>query len=193
MRISLLLTLVMGASTAFAQGPENVVKTNPFGYFASQYQVGFERALNDNFSVQLSAGLIAGSGETSISTVDSLGNPSSITSSYSRTGFILIPEVRYYPGGNACEGFYAALAARVRNVSTEIDDEPLYDRNVIGGALLVGFQVYKSDMLIDFFVGPQIKSDDTVWHVDDATEDLDLFNSDGRVGVRFGLNIGFGF
>jgi hypothetical protein len=26
-----------------------------------------------------------------------------------------------------------------------------------------------------------------------STEELDLFNSDGRVGVRFGLNIGFGF
>ena len=193
MRISLLLALVMGVSTAFAQGPQNVVKTNPFGYFASQYQVGFERALTDNFSVQLSAGLISGSGVTTLSSVDSTGNIVTTTSSFSRTGFILIPEVRYYPGGFACAGFYAALAARIRQVGTAIDDEPLYDRDVIGGALLVGFQVYKSDMLIDVFVGPQIKSDKTVWYIDDATEDLDLFNSDGRVGVRFGLNIGFGF
>ena len=38
----------------------HVAKTNPFGLFASQYQLGYEHGLNDNFSVQLSAGFMGG-------------------------------------------------------------------------------------------------------------------------------------
>ena len=36
-----------------AQQVTHVAKTNPFGRCASQYQLGYEHGLNDNFSVQL--------------------------------------------------------------------------------------------------------------------------------------------
>ena len=53
------------ASVTFAQQVTHVAKTNPFGLFASQYQLGYEHGLNDNFSVQLSAGFMGGTGEAS--------------------------------------------------------------------------------------------------------------------------------
>lgn len=65
--------------------------------------MGYEHALNDKFSVQLSAGLIAGSG--SIFTTDTV-TLETTTVTYKRSGYIAIPEVRFYPKGNACEGFY---------------------------------------------------------------------------------------
>ena len=45
---------------AQSNGPAHVIKTNPFGLFLGQYQLGYEHALSDNFSVQLSAGMISG-------------------------------------------------------------------------------------------------------------------------------------
>ena len=49
------------ASVTSAQQVTHVAKTNPLGLFASQYQLGYEHGLNDNFSVQLSAGFMGGS------------------------------------------------------------------------------------------------------------------------------------
>ena len=54
------------ASVTSAQQVTHVAKTNPFGLFASQYQLGYEHGLNDNFSVQLSAGFMGGTGEAAI-------------------------------------------------------------------------------------------------------------------------------
>ena len=79
------------ASVTSAQQVTHVAKTNPFGLFASQYQLGYEHGLNDNFSVQLSAGFMGGTGEAS-----DLDDPLSLnTVSTQRTGFIAVPEVRW--------------------------------------------------------------------------------------------------
>ena len=176
----------VAASETSAQQVTHVAKTNPIGLFASQYQLGYEHGLNDNFSVQLSAGFMGGSGEA----LD-LDDPASLNMvSTQRTGFIAIPEVRWYPGASACEGFYLALAGRYRTSQTvDADDNVRLDRSAVGGALLLGFQRLSDGYAVDFFLGPQYK---TV----DSSGDLDvsgIFNNDDNVGVRLGLNLGFGW
>ena len=98
--------------------------------------------------------------------------------------------MRYRPAKAACEGFYLALAGRYRTSQTvDADDNVRLDRSAVGGALLLGFQRLSDGYAVDFFLGPQYK---TV----DSSGDLDvsgLFNNDDNVGVRLGLNLGFGW
>ncbi|MCH1587581.1 MAG: DUF3575 domain-containing protein [Flavobacteriales bacterium] len=180
---SVLAFLGLGAT---AQQVTQNIKTNPLGFFAAQYQLAYEYGLNDNLSVQLSAGAIGGSGEA-FSLDPNVTNQISTT----RSGFIVIPELRYFPGGSACEGFYISLGGRYRTATTvDSDDNERLSRQAAGGSLLLGFQKVGGDgYTVDFFLGPQFK---TV----DASGDLDvsgLFNNDDNVGVRLGVNIGFGW
>ena len=119
--------------TLSAQQNTQAVKTNPLGFFAGQYQVAYERALNDNFSVQLSAGFIGGTSEGTL-----VGDSLEITTeTYNKTGFIAIPEVRWYPGGSACEGFYIAALGRFRSATTVNEsDDVILERTANGAAVV---------------------------------------------------------
>ena len=177
---------VLIAGTTLAQSDVGrVVKTNPLGFFAGQYQIAYEHALTDNISAQLSLGYIGGSTTLSDTTATDI--------STSRNGYIAIPEVRWYPKGGACSGFYVSLAGRFRSVSNTADDtgETLLERTASGGAMLVGYQSIKENMAWEFFVGPQYKSVTNTSDLVPASTSLNEEN-DG-VGVRFGVNIGFGF
>ena len=183
-KIVLILSMCAFGVAAHAQQITHAVKANPIGFFAGQYQLGYEHGLTDVISAQVSAGLITGSGETT-----RLGDPLEIMGT-TRSGFIVIPEIRIYPGGSACEGFYASLVGRYRTAET-VDDEgnTRLDRSAIGGALVLGYQRVTSGYVVDFFIGPQVKKVE-------ADGDLDvseLFNNDDNVGVRLGVNIGFGW
>ena len=72
------------------------------------------------------------------------------------------------------------------------DDNERLSRQAAVGSLLLGFQKVGGDgYTVDFFLGPQFKTV-TV----DASGDLDVsgfFNNDDNVGVRLGVNIGFGW
>ena len=56
MKNYLLIAFIICATSLSAQsdGPGQVVKANPFGFIVGQYQFGYERALNEKFSVQIS-------------------------------------------------------------------------------------------------------------------------------------------
>lgn len=169
------------ASVTSAQQVTHVAKTNPFGLFASQYQLGYEHGLNDNFSVQLSAGFMGGSLEIED------GSSNSVLGQ--RSGFIAIPEGRWYPGASACEGFYLALAGRYRATKVvDGDGDEVGDRTAVGGALLLGFQRLSDGYAVDFFLGPQYKTVDTSGNASGGS-----FINDDNVGVRFGVNLGFGW
>ena len=117
------------ASVTSAQQVTHVAKTNPLGLFASQYQLGYEHGLNDNFSVQLSAGFMGGSLEIED------GSSNSVLTQRPSIGFIAIPEARWYPGFSACEGFYLALAGRYRATKVvDGDGDEVGDRTAVGGA-----------------------------------------------------------
>jgi len=178
------LLFCAGALMAQSNGPEHVIKTNPFGLLLGQYQLGYEHALSDKFSVQLSAGMIVGE----LTAFDSITSES-ITAS--RSGYIVIPEVRFYPGKKASEGFYIAAVARFRSESLDINDDPWYTRNAMGAAFVFGYQYYGDGIMVDAFLGPQYKNIDTEWHDDSFSEESPLFP--GGNGVRFGINVGFGW
>ena len=178
------LLFCTGSLIAQSNGPAHVIKTNPFGLFLGQYQLGYEHALFDNLSVQVSAGMISGE----LTATDS-NSVELITAS--RSGFIVIPEVRFYPGKKACEGFYLASVARFRSESVDINDVPWYTRNAMGAALVFGYQYYGDGVMVDVFLGPQFKNVKTDWFDESISEEEPLFN--GGNGVRFGVNIGFGW
>lgn len=173
--------------TMSAQQNTQAVKTNPLGFFAGQYQVAYERALNDNFSVQLSAGFIGGTSEGTLVT-DSLEVSTEI---YNKTGFIAIPEVRWYPGGSACEGFYIAALGRFRSATTVNEsDDVILERTANGAAVVLGYQRATDGYMVDFFVGPQYKAVTSAGTLEEASS---FFTSDNPMGVRVGLNLGFGW
>lgn len=194
----LLFAFSIFSNLLHAQEKENVLKINMFGLFVGQSQLSYERAFNENFSVQISAGYISRTQELSF------GQDGGIE--YMTKGFILIPEARYY-FSDVIDGFYAAAFLRYRSTQLEVeyDDEPSYkrDRNSAGGGLLIGYQVLLGDadiVALDIFIGPQYKA------VNQAKKEYYDGNSDPvgfddnelkiekeGIGVRFGMNIGIAF
>lgn len=192
MKNTFLVALLLCAGSVFAQETANVVKTNALGHFAGQYQFGYELALSGNISVQAQAGLITGSGS-------STDMNTGVITEYKRMGFIVIPEVRYYLGGNACEGLYLAGSGRFRNVNNSENGELYYQRKTNGGALTLGAQWGNGDgFLFDLFCGPQIKNSvDLDGNGDELVIDEDvsefLESMDWIHSVRLGFSIGYGF
>ena len=173
--------------TMSAQQNTHAVKTNPLGFFVGQYQFGYEHALNDNFSVQLSAGFIGGTSEGTVSVGDTITS----SETFKKTGFIAIPEVRWYPGGSACEGFYIAALGRFRSATTvDETDDVILERSANGAAVVLGYQKATDGYMVDFFIGPQYKSVSSAGTLEEASS---LFTSDNPMGVRLGVNIGFGW
>ena len=169
----ILMFLCLSALTSTAQrnneGSEftNVLKTNVLGYFVGQYQLAYERALSPNFSAQLSAGFLTGKSNGSLG-----GN------SYNskRTGFIVIPEARYYFSGHAPKRMYIGAFLRYRSADNELTDNSWTtggtgtnqdlsrERKVssIGGGLILGYQVItRGGFTFDVFAGPQYKDRST--------------------------------
>ena len=171
MKNIILFSLLFCAGSLMAQsnGPAHVIKTNPLGLLLGQYQLGYEHALSDQFSVQLSAGMIVGE-------LTAYDSTSFEYFTASRSGFIVIPEVRFYPSKKACEGFYLAAVARFRSESVDISEVPLYNRNATGAALVFGYQYYGDGVMVDVFLGPQFKHIDTKWFDESILEEEPLFN-----------------
>jgi hypothetical protein len=181
---------------------QHVIKFNVVGVLTGQYQLAYEHGLNDKMSLQLSAGYISLS---SSQTWDA--------SSYSSTtsGFIIVPEFRYY-FSEMPKKFYVAPFARIRSTTEKLTDtsSPIgkdvsYTNKTlsIGGGVVLGGQFLIADAVaVDIFIGPQYKSRSSKRTYDNAAVTDDDFNSKfvsfkikdkAGVGVRFGVNIGFAF
>lgn len=110
---------------------------------------------------------------------------------YKRTGFIAIPEVRWYPGGSACEGFYIAALGRFRSAtSVNETDDVVLERSANGAAVVLGYQRATDGYMVDFFIGPQYKVVSSAGTLEAASS---FFTNDDPMGVRLGVNIGFGW
>jgi len=194
MKNTFLISLFLCATSLSAQsdGPGQVVKANPFGFIVSQYQFGYEHALTDHLSAQMSAGILTGSISVN-QTVDGDTTSTAILTS-SRLGLIVIPEFRFYPGGNSCEGFYIAALARYRNVKQTVDGDDWYKKNVLGASAVLGYQWYGDGLMIDMFFGPQFKNVSIELFDESLLEqETPLFPEGDGIGVRFGVNVGFGW
>ncbi len=196
--IVITLIAAMGVFKAQAQYKDNAIKLNLFASLISQYQVGYERALNEHVSVQLQAGVILREWESLDGEYED----------WDQNGFIIIPEGRYY-FSEGLKGAYAAGFMRYRSVSWVITDLETTDgynnswksnRSAIGGGLTFGYQALLSDALvIDIFAGPQFKSVTSggIEFTENNDPDFDAVESDkaegSGTGVRFGVNIGYAF
>ena len=192
MKRILILIAISASLTAFAQDGSGVIKTNPMGWFAGQYQFGYEHFLSENASVQLMPGGIFGSVSLTSSTLDSTLAFESVTAT--RGGFIVIPEFRYYLGGEAPDGLYVSGFGRFRSVKTTLDNDASSSqtRSAIGAGFVLGYQyMLANGFCEEIFLGPQFKSTTTT-----STGEYDDYgfaiDDDSDTGIRFGITIGFG-
>ena len=170
--LALGLTIGLGAH---AQDGVGGIKTNPWGWFAGQYQFGYEHFLGEHASVQLMPGGIYG--EVSLTPNDTAATFASVRAT--RSGLIVIPEFRYYLGDEAPRGLYIAPFARYRNVTTRINnDQTSPERH--------GRLGQQTRQWLDG--DPWRSTTSTTGSFDDygfAIED------ESDTGIRFGLNIGY--
>lgn len=167
-KLTFAVIAILATFSLQAQDRNNILKTNVIGYFNGQYQLVYERALTPNFSAQLSGGVIASQSEGA-----SIINGTEYKYENQRSGFIAIPEVRWYPGANQMEGFFIGAFGRFRQVTNDLSDlsTPKGSEGIaqdlsrerkntaLGGGMTVGFQwISDGGITLDLFVGPQYKS-----------------------------------
>ncbi|MFK7771328.1 MAG: DUF3575 domain-containing protein [Saprospiraceae bacterium] len=205
-----------------AQDKLSIIKFNTLGVFGGQYQFAYERVIKPKLSLQLSAGLLAGSSNASVSIS---GNNYKYDNT--RQGIIIVPEVRFYPNGNAGKGLFFSGFGRFRNVKKDLTDYSSGDSGIeqnlsrervtttIGGGGTIGYQWIKSNGLsFDIFVGVGYKTRKSTNTYDKASlneasaiKDFDsigdeLFsqkyinlplNDTEKWSPRFGLHLGYAF
>lgn len=185
---ALLVAGLMG-NEATAQVQNNSLKVNAVGMFAGQYQLAYERALNDKFTVQLSGGIVNRSWKL---------NWGSGSSTQKDGGFVVIPEARYY-FKESMQGLYAGAFARYKNgttTMTDMDGQKTFEatRSAVGGGAVLGYQFLIADrLLFDLFAGPQFKSASSKTTIGSQEDGTNLKGDSSGVGARIGLNIGFAF
>ena len=175
----LCLVLALGIGTAHAQQNTRFVKFNPLGAVVQQFQAGFECGIRDNMSVQLSAGFLSG---------DPNGFDSNENEDVrrSRTGWLVMPEVRFYPGDNAVEGFYLGLLGRFEQAEfSDFYDTIKGEKSAAAGALTLGYQYAYDGFMLDMFIGPKYE---VIEETGEWTQ-----NWRGTEKVHFGLKLGFGW
>jgi hypothetical protein len=216
---TILLSLLLISGILFqAKAQDNIIKTNIIGVFAGQYQLAYERAISPKFSVQLSAGYLAGKSEGSSSI-----NGDSYGYDNKRSGFIFIPELRWYPlsKAGAPRGLFIGGFGRLRQANNNLTDtgsgtegiaqnlSRKRDVTTIGGGGVIGFQwVSEGGFSFDIFAGTSYKSrkTDTVYNtqsLNNASTDPnfdslgdELFNQkylDFKLDDKDGFALRFGF
>jgi hypothetical protein len=216
LKFSCVILLAAVTFSVQAQGEhKGTIKTNLFRLlFLGEYQVGYEHVLNENMTVQLSVGILNGRSSTSYTTVSI--PQYSYAFEQNKSGFILIPEYRYYPSPSATymEGMYFAGFGRFRLSKLDLNDTgdegPFGDVSceekltALSVGVVIGYSHFMSDgCYVEIFAGPQFKTVSMSRVYDDATVVDPDFESkfvefsiedveNEGVGLRFGVNIGFG-
>ncbi|MBC8109717.1 MAG: DUF3575 domain-containing protein [Verrucomicrobia bacterium] len=153
---------------------DNTVKFNLFSIIVRTGSFFYERKINDNSSAQLG---FFYTGAT--------------VSDVKFRGFGITPEYRYYPSGNAMNGFYVAPYLRYQNLKIEQTADDKATLSSFGGGLLVGRQwIFNEKIALDIFAGPNYNAGNvkvTSGSVDEVAGGFDGF------GVRLGLALGIGF
>ena len=137
--VSVLMLLVV--YPLFAQQPseseeKNVLKVNTLSLIIGTGSIFYERELADNISGQMGVAYLN----------------YNISDTKFR-GLILTPEVRFYPRGNAIDGFYVAPYMRYQDFSLKGDGGGEATYSNIGGGILLGRQwVTNSGFTMDLFL-----------------------------------------
>lgn len=169
------LCLMLAVSAAYAQ--QNVIKINILAPIVKTFNVQYERALNDQSSLQL------GFFYTGYSTGDS-----------KFSGFGITPEYRFYLSETAApQGVYIAPFVRYQSFTIEDDvADAEADFTAFGGGVILGKQwIFKEKVALDIFLGPAYYSGNV--DVKSGNEDdLETGAFDG-FGLRAGVCFGFRF
>lgn len=171
----ILACIVFFTTTAHAQ--QNVIKINILAPIVKTFNVQYERALNDNSSLQLGffyTGFT--SGDTKF------------------TGFGITPEYRFYLSETAApQGVYIAPFVRYQSFNLkdeETDSEG--DFSAFGGGVILGKQwIFKEKIALDIFLGPAYYSG-AVDVKSGVEDDFETGAFDG-FGLRAGICFGFRF
>jgi hypothetical protein len=174
--IATCLLISAGALKAQQTSPQQAIKLNPLSLFLLTGNVSYERAVNQNQSVQLGAyysGVSIGGLKYS--------------------GFGFTPEYRFYIGGKreALNGVYAAPFLRYQSFS--LKDKATADQakfSSFGGGATLGWEkTWGSGFVLDLFVGPSYNKGR---FKNEADEDaFDISSGISGFGVRTGIAIGF--
>ena len=133
-----------------------LLRTNLTDPLVGRYSLGFEQKVGSSFSVGMD--------------VDYLSREVSLESDHpwyeflttQKQGWIFEPQVRWYPGGEALKGSYAALGgffgiAQYRPAEGVLDND---DWSSVGASLQVGRQVSLGRFVLDGFIGGTWAEDD---------------------------------
>jgi len=193
---SILLTAVVAlALPVLAQEQTTVVKVNPAGWFAGQWQMGLEKKISNRVTAQIMPGYFYRTGKIRqyeqlilIPTWPEVGR-------YEVSGSVVTGEVRYYLAATAPDGFYLSPFARFRSLTTTVTEDEV--RSIRCDAwtkgLVVGFQkVPNRTITYDVFLGLHHRTWEEM--VVFGREFLDYQDPTGEnVGLRFGFSIGHPF
>lgn len=160
---------------------QNVVKVNYLSVALSTINVAYETPISDKSTVQLQGYYWLGG---SLGDVD-----------YS--GYGITPEWRFYPGGEAPQGFFLAPYLRYQNwsikstVEGETYDQAEATSTSIGGGVVLGGQWIFGDLItLDVWGGPGYNSYDISY---DVGEEGDISPRGEGFTVRFGSTVGIKF
>ena len=176
--LRLFILMALGTGVAQAQQNTHVVKINPLGAVVQQFQAGFEYGLRDDLTVQLSAGFLAGN-----------PNGSDVTLSQDvrlpRRGWLVVPELRYYPGDDAVEGLYFGLLGRFEQAKFSVFEDVRGEKSAAAGALTLGYQYANDGFMLDMVIGPkyEVLEESGNW----------TQNWRGTEKVHLGLKLGYGW
>ncbi len=156
----------------------NAFKANPLGLIIGIGKINYERRLSASTSVQLGASYF------------SYGNNDG-----SFSGLGLIPELRWYVGGHALEGFYVAPFAKYRNFSVkDKDDGSKYSVNVYGGGAKAGMQWLmgkKDNFIMDLAFGGKYQDFNYREEDNEGAVDIDNFLSGFSPELHFAIGFAF--
>jgi len=162
-----------------------LLRTNLTDPLVGRYSLGFEQKVGSSFSVGMD--------------VDYLSREVSLESDHpwyeflttQKQGWIFEPQLRWYPGGEALKGSYAALGgffgiAQYRPTDGVLDND---DWSSVGASLQVGRQVSLGRFVFDGFIGGTWAKDDYPGPYYESTA---LFPPPSGLRLTGGLRLGFG-
>ena len=152
---------------------KNVVKINTLSLLVGTGSVFYERKLTDNASAQMGVGYL---------------NYKFSGTTFS--GIFLTPEFRYYPKGNAIDGFYLAPYMRYNKYSLNNGSDNADYTNVGGGALIGHQWISNSGFTMDLFFGGHYGSGKITGSSNGEPFDTDRFEG---FRIRVGFALGFSF
>lgn len=166
MKKLLLSTIIAIFAMSNLNAQENVIKFNPLALIVGSFEIGYERVLSENQSLQID-----------------LAYASFNSGSFDYSGFGAGLQYRFYlqKSKEAPVGWFAGPVASYSSASADND----FKTSVFAAGGVIGYQWNWNPITLDIYGGPAYYS----INADDPTFD---FGFDG-IGPRLGVSLGYAF